>query len=78
MNTGALYETVLKYGYLTFETMTSSSCDGVHVFDSGIELSFDSDSDDSDSHKDYNDPGLSGTTQEIRDVLNYSSNSDWI
>ena len=34
--------------------------------------------DDSDSHRDSGNPDLSGTSQEIRDVLKYSSNTDCV
>ena len=66
MNTRAIYGTVRKYGYLIVETSTSLSSDEAHVFD------------DSDSHIDSNDQGLNGTSQELRDVMNFSPNTDWL
>ena len=67
MNIGAIYDTVRKYRYQIFESSTSSTCYETHVFESDIRLSFNSDSDDSDSYIDSDNPGLSGTSQELRD-----------
>ena len=39
---------------------------------------YNSESDYSDSHITYDKPGLRGTSQELREVLNYSSDTDWI
>ena len=48
MYTGAFYGAVRKHGYLIFESLSSSASDEAHVFESDIELSYESDSDECD------------------------------
>ena len=62
MNNGAFCSTVRKYGFLIFESSTTSSSDEAHDFDLDIELGYDSDSDDFDSPINSDDSGLSGAT----------------
>ena len=78
MITGVFYGTIRKYGNLIFEKSTSSPFGEATVFDSDIELSYNSDSDDSDSHTDSDYPSMSGTSQELWVVPNWSPNTDWI
>ena len=63
MNTGAFYGSIRRYCYVIFENSTSSSCDEAPVFDSDTELSYNSGSVDSDSHINFDEPGLSGISQ---------------
>ena len=74
MKTRAFHGTVRKYGDVQLERLTSPLGNETDDSDYDIKLRDDTASDDYVS--DY--PGLTETSQELRDVMNSSSNSDWV